>query len=247
MIRRAFTLVELLVVIAIIALLISILAPSLRMAKDLAREMLCMTNQRGICQGILMYSQSYKGRIIPYDGVGNYLTPGLPSGACTAFNGTAVDPNGLLAGRQGFGNGYAAGFFARPEMLYCPGQLKNADLCLWADYTRYPAPWGSAALAGSDRVRTTYMYNPNSDGVKSVGSTLDKIASDKPLVSDMMYSQWWIGDSVGGNKWFMAFPDNHVSAQSSKRADVALAEPSFDAFGLWDNYNLVYSYVMSGR
>ncbi|MBS3821435.1 MAG: type II secretion system protein [Phycisphaerae bacterium] len=61
--QRAFTLIELLVVLAIIALLTSVLVPSLGMAKELARGAKCMTNQRAVGMAIQMYAGENNGRL----------------------------------------------------------------------------------------------------------------------------------------------------------------------------------------
>jgi prepilin-type N-terminal cleavage/methylation domain-containing protein/prepilin-type processing-associated H-X9-DG protein len=64
--RGAFTLVELLVVIGIIALLISILLPSLNAARKQARITQCLSNMRQLGNGQQIYANQYRGWAVPH-------------------------------------------------------------------------------------------------------------------------------------------------------------------------------------
>ncbi len=64
--RSGFTLIELLVVIAIIALLVSILMPSLQKAKEMAKNVVCASNQRSVVLAIVLYAEEHDDQY-PYN------------------------------------------------------------------------------------------------------------------------------------------------------------------------------------
>jgi prepilin-type N-terminal cleavage/methylation domain-containing protein/prepilin-type processing-associated H-X9-DG protein len=59
--NKGFTLIELLVVIAIIALLMSIVLPSLRLAKEFARSIACRANMHSLALCWMLYSEENDG------------------------------------------------------------------------------------------------------------------------------------------------------------------------------------------
>jgi len=79
---RGFTLIELLVVVAIIALLVSILLPSLGRAKELAQTIVCSNRHKGTLNGWVYYGNQFYGvymapwdRVNPWPGLTSYHWP----------------------------------------------------------------------------------------------------------------------------------------------------------------------------
>lgn len=111
---RGFTLIELLVVVAILALLISILLPSLKSARRRTKETLCTTNLRSIYLAQTLWLQDHKrfqplNNSDPPEGDGtwqyNYL---IFDGASRAFNFGPLSSNKQLINEI--------------KLLYCPLQ-----------------------------------------------------------------------------------------------------------------------------
>ncbi len=91
---KGFTLVELLVVVAIIALLVSILLPTLGRAKELARRAICGSNLRNIGTGIKMYQTESDDAPPWIESTSWASTTG--TGATSTTTPTAVSPTALM-------------------------------------------------------------------------------------------------------------------------------------------------------
>jgi prepilin-type N-terminal cleavage/methylation domain-containing protein/prepilin-type processing-associated H-X9-DG protein len=113
---RAFTLIEVLVVVAIIALLISILLPSLARAREGARSVQCSSNLKQLASATMMYSGDHKS-VLP-----GPLHPMIFRDTYDAFYKTRdADPNS------------GAGFFRRCHLVvhvrkYFSERSRSAEL-----------------------------------------------------------------------------------------------------------------------
>lgn len=109
---RGFTLVELLVVIGIIALLISILLPSLNRARSSAQRTQCLSNLRELGTMLRMYATQYKDSVpIGHVGAGSTQFAYVINARGTTYS--VPTQLGLLA---------MARMMKAPQAYYCPAE-----------------------------------------------------------------------------------------------------------------------------
>lgn len=126
----AFTLIELLVVVAIIALLISILLPSLARAREQAKNTICMSNLKQCMTAFTLYAQDDVKSQIP----GSYYE-GLSSNLdwCGRNNTIYLNaPQGRY--KTPFETSVLFKYFAEVDRVFeCPSLKRQANQ--WFDYT----------------------------------------------------------------------------------------------------------------
>ncbi len=136
---KKFTLIELLVVIAIIAVLMTILLPALKQAKDTARKIQCCNNLKQLGLTTINYTTDFDGMTTAaYDSSvpsvwykvlrdGDYLPEDLPRDllACPSYSRTSV-----LSGRY-------YGMRASNNNYNCYYKLNRGDVTYIRDTTSY--------------------------------------------------------------------------------------------------------------
>lgn len=113
MVNRGFTLVELLVVIGIIALLISILIPTLGKAREAGARTSCLSNMRQLHQSLVMYANANR----------DYLPVGYRAGTpdgIKQFNSMVY--SGTSQKRVLWGLLVDTPYLKNPAILFCPAE-----------------------------------------------------------------------------------------------------------------------------
>jgi len=134
---KGFTLVELLVVIGIIALLISILLPSLNRARETANRVKCASNLRQVGQAMLLYANDNKGNLPRgfYSIIPNGAANGVWTWGSSPNNSDVFTPGGTTPTVYGPSfNDITAAFFLlirtqdiSAQVFICPSSTNESD------------------------------------------------------------------------------------------------------------------------
>jgi prepilin-type N-terminal cleavage/methylation domain-containing protein/prepilin-type processing-associated H-X9-DG protein len=156
--RRAFTLVELLVVIGIIAVLTSLLLPTLGRARESARRTACLSNLRQVHAVFYLYASENRD-LVPLG-----YRKGIKQYNSMVYSGMSMK-------YCFFGVLYLDGRMAQPEVFYCPSNLDPQST-----FNSETNPWPPDPIAAPTRnCYTGYGCRPEvelADEFQITGNTI---------------------------------------------------------------------------
>ncbi|HBC87676.1 MAG TPA: hypothetical protein DCZ94_12025 [Lentisphaeria bacterium] len=162
-----FTLIELLVVIAIIAILIALMMPALKNAKEISRRVVCASNQKQLGVGCLLYAGDAPDAYFPPQTLSpNYFWKSGLSWENNAANGIAPYGLGFLYPNNQVTLGRGMEYMKNETVFFCPNSTyfgtNNPDMAPNAAYyyhQRHQGMVGYVYWANPCRVYDDDPYN----------------------------------------------------------------------------------------
>ncbi len=205
--KRAFTMIELLVVIAIIALLLSVILPSLKMAREHAGRIVCADHLKILGQALHLYAQA-QNDFLPE----TYYTETRTGGAATYFIfkvNPANPPSNRIQEKFNLAPLWTEGLIDDGAVFYCPSNKRTAF-----SYEAYMGPhdWPSVHpdYVNPDNpgaVRIGYSYLPQSSrkkmtvGNKTFPAVAKKLSQTHPghsMCLDVLQARTRMSHQRGG-------------------------------------------------
>lgn len=173
--RRAFTLIELLVVVAIIALLMAILLPALKMAREQARDVICRSNVGQLAKGFTFYVNEWKEKIpgTTWDNWDESRHP-IPTGNFD-WLGIGNESSATVAMARAPQEGTIFRYLNNPEVYRCPThrlQRETIQPDVTESKTSYSGPGIISGAPIGMFLRARYPTTPPAGSVKPTKNNL---------------------------------------------------------------------------
>jgi len=233
--KRGFTLIELLVVIAIIGLLLAIIVPGLRAAKEQARRITCASHLKSIGTAIQLYTDANDG-FVPealYRGgtTGPYT---MPYYSYMAYQIDRSQPWGqhITSGPWNLAHLYESDLIDTPQSFYCDSALRSPGGPTDSSQVSYhydgyhddqhPWPWNTQEGTGLNFhvVRVSYNYVPQSSmaeddmGFPAIAKKATELHAAYPLCTGLIKDIYTLPHKKGSGKRAgglnVLFSDGHV-------------------------------------
>jgi type II secretory pathway pseudopilin PulG len=197
--RKAFTLVELLIIVAIISLLVALLTPVLRRARELANEAACASQQHQIALAVTNYAVGNRGKYPP------------PAALESGWWWSVPNPINYYADTTGDSVGrYLRSHLPSVDVFICPSSGASSP----AFQEKYESPDALAVLS-------SYFLLWNYRGWGNTFVPAEGLESSTSLlVSDQL---WYYNGYVSytGEAWFRWITSHPFDGASLQRSDKA--------------------------